>query len=102
MDHGLLMPFDLHSLRSKVEGRIEAVQNEDANSTGEYICARGPPMQCAAAPSFARHCLQRAASQMAHFPFERTAFERALTERELRAASALRHFSLHTCRCRHF
>jgi hypothetical protein len=29
------MPFDLHSLRSKVEGRIEAVQNEEANSTGE-------------------------------------------------------------------
>lgn len=47
VDHGLLMPFDLHSLRSKVEGRIEAVQNEDANSTGEYVCAvRARSPQC--------------------------------------------------------
>ncbi|XP_065335836.1 nuclear receptor coactivator 7 isoform X10 [Cloeon dipterum] len=34
VDHGLLMPFDLNSLRSKVEGRIEAVQSEE-NSTDE-------------------------------------------------------------------
>ncbi|XP_059486353.1 nuclear receptor coactivator 7 isoform X2 [Neocloeon triangulifer] len=29
VDHGLLMSFDLNSLRSKVEGRIEAVQGDD-------------------------------------------------------------------------
>ncbi|CAB3359495.1 Hypothetical predicted protein [Cloeon dipterum] len=34
VDHGLLMPFDLNSLRSKVEGRIEAVQSEE-NSTDD-------------------------------------------------------------------
>jgi len=36
------MPFDLHSLRSKVEGRIEAVQNEDANSNGELKSHSSP------------------------------------------------------------
>lgn len=97
------MPFDLHSLRSKVEGRIEAVQNEDANSTGEYVCA----VRCARSPQcILRHPHLCAIVCRTQHPkrliFLSTECARKRVARIAGGLSLATFFSSHTCRCRHF
>lgn len=39
MDHGFAPPFDLDSLRSKVEGRFDSVGESAAEGIGQGKCA---------------------------------------------------------------